>query len=307
MAQMPRGEPRSVPDPAGEQYDEMLRQERLKKAIAEADFFPGSESFSPNGEPVGTLPRVAQGLNFTPPMTPKDAPFSSVIPTVSPAELAQRRQAIDRAFYMADHPLAGMMYGLASLANASSQTRDTALAAGGAADEVMMGAAPFGAAARTRPTPPTVAPPPFGFNRSNIRYGQLNANGQATGASATIMAPMLRTGTRADRRQAPPGWRGNGKIYNEARGHLLGRQLGGRGDLGENLVTLTQWGANAPQMSGFERQVARRVRAGEAIEYSATPLYENGVLPPSAVLVSATGVRQRPVARLIRNPAGLRK
>ena len=36
MAQMPRGEPRSVPDPAGEQYDEMIRQERLKRERAEA-------------------------------------------------------------------------------------------------------------------------------------------------------------------------------------------------------------------------------------------------------------------------------
>jgi len=36
MAQMPRGEPRSVPDPAGERYDEMIRQERLKRGRADA-------------------------------------------------------------------------------------------------------------------------------------------------------------------------------------------------------------------------------------------------------------------------------
>lgn len=36
MAQMPKGEPRSVPDPAGERYDEMIRQERLKRERAEA-------------------------------------------------------------------------------------------------------------------------------------------------------------------------------------------------------------------------------------------------------------------------------
>jgi hypothetical protein len=36
MARMPRGEPRSVPDPDGERYDEMIRQERLKKERAEA-------------------------------------------------------------------------------------------------------------------------------------------------------------------------------------------------------------------------------------------------------------------------------
>ena len=43
MAGMPRGEPRSVPDPDGERYDEMIRQGALKKARAEAD-----ESNPPN-------------------------------------------------------------------------------------------------------------------------------------------------------------------------------------------------------------------------------------------------------------------
>lgn len=36
MARMPAGQPRSVPDAAGEAYDEMLRQERLKRDRAEA-------------------------------------------------------------------------------------------------------------------------------------------------------------------------------------------------------------------------------------------------------------------------------
>lgn len=36
MAQMPKGGPRSVPDPAGERYDEMNTQDRLKRERAEA-------------------------------------------------------------------------------------------------------------------------------------------------------------------------------------------------------------------------------------------------------------------------------
>jgi hypothetical protein len=36
MARMPKGGPRSVPDPEGERYDEMIRQERLKRERAEA-------------------------------------------------------------------------------------------------------------------------------------------------------------------------------------------------------------------------------------------------------------------------------
>ena len=31
MAQLPRGEPRSVPDPAGQQREKMIRQERLRQ------------------------------------------------------------------------------------------------------------------------------------------------------------------------------------------------------------------------------------------------------------------------------------
>jgi hypothetical protein len=62
-----------------------------------------------------------------------------------------------------------------------------------------------------------------------------------------------------------------------------------------------------PQMSSFERQVANRVRAGEVVDYTAKPLYEDGILPPSAVLVTAIGSRQQPTARLIRNPAGSAK
>ena len=36
MARMPQGQPRPVPDPDGDRYDEMLRQERLRRARAEA-------------------------------------------------------------------------------------------------------------------------------------------------------------------------------------------------------------------------------------------------------------------------------
>src|SRR3954453_21627839 len=99
---------------------------------------------------------------------------------------------------------------------------------------------------------------------------------------------MLGTGKVASRRLAPPGWQGNGNLYNEARGHLLAKSLGGAGGLdGRNFVTLTHRGANSPQMSNFEQGVARSVRAGKVVEYAAKPLYDDGVLPPSAILLTA--------------------
>ena len=66
--------------------------------------------------------------------------------------------AIDRAFFMANNPLAGAAYGVASLANASPGARDAALAAGGTLDAVMQGAAPRGAPIRGRPSPPRPRP-----------------------------------------------------------------------------------------------------------------------------------------------------
>ncbi|MFN3583179.1 DNA/RNA non-specific endonuclease [Phenylobacterium sp.] len=152
--------------------------------------------------------------------------------------------------------------------------------------------------------PPRASVTPTSLPRPNIRYRNAGADGQATGVTATVTKSMLGTGTRADPRLTPPGWQGNGLTYNEARGHLLARQLGGRGDEPRNLVTLTQNAANSPHMSGFERQVARRVRDGEVVEYSATPLYSRGILPPAAMLLTAQGSRGAPAARIIQNPAG---
>ncbi len=300
MAQVPRGEPRSVEDPDREPYEEMIRTEKLQRTIAEGDYDSEPDYF--------TLYPRSQGvpLPASAPNTPQNALFCTVPDAISPAERASRRQAIERALTMADSPLGGAAYGIASLAGASQRGRDQALAAGVGADTVMTSVAPFGAALRGRPTPPAPAAGPIGSQRPSIRYGELNERGQATGAKATLTEPMLDTGTRANWRQTPPGWQGDGSRYNEARAHLLGRQLGGRG-VPRNIATMTQNGANTPQMRGFEDAVARRVRAGEVVEYFATPLYEDGILPPSAVLVSATGSRQQPMARLIFNLAGARR
>jgi hypothetical protein len=207
---------------------------------------------------------------------------------------------------MADSPLAGAAYGLASAAGASPQARDQAMVAGGAVNDILMGAAPFGKAAPAQPALGYGNVAPENFARPSIRPVGLNGNNQAQTVRATINPPMLGTGTRANWRQTPPGWRGNGRDYNEARAHLYARSLGGAGKPW-NIVTMTHHGANTPQMSGFERQVAQRVRGGETIEYAAMPLYEDGILPPTSVLLTAVGSERPPVARLIRNPAGVRR
>lgn len=310
MVQMPRGEPRSVPDPDREGYDEMLRQEALNRAIkdeaaAEFSSIPdGSEPFTSSDHRLEFLLQPSHHDDPTVTINGRKMCIFADRNRLSQAELAAQRQALDRVSYMAGHPLAGAAYGMAALAGASPGARDQALMVGGIVDTAMLGAAPFGAQRARQMTPPQREPDPEDFQRPSIRYGNLNANGQASGVAATLTAPMISTGTRANWRLTPPGWQGNGRRYNEARGHLLANQLGGTGGDLRNLVTLTHRGANSPQMKGFENNVARRVGGGEVVEYSATPMYDSGVLPPSGVLVTAYGSRGTPTARFIPNPAG---
>ena len=315
MAQMPRGEPRSVPDPAGEQYDEMVRRQKAGTGPRKSPPTPATRPFSP----FEHLDAVRQEPRRDSTVTIGDRTYREVDngranvlveapdPLFTPAERAAQRQGIERAFYMAGHPIGTVAYGAATLANAPPRVRDGVLLAGGLADDTMSGAVSRVGPIRRSATPPKAqhAPPPFA--RPNIRLREYNSDRQALGMTATVTSPMLRSGTRAARNLTPPGWQGHGTRYNEARGHLLAALLGGAGDDMRNLVTLTQRGANSPLMQNFERAVARRVRSGEVVEYSATPLYNKGVLPPSAILLTAQGSRGRPTARIIENPAGRRR
>lgn len=307
MAQMPRGEPRSVPDPDGELYDEMIRKEKLKRALADAgstlrpmsrreiELGPsGSSIYRPASNPIVTV----DGRQIdTRCVVGGKAPISQ-------AELAERRRAIDRANYMAGSPLAGGAYAIAAMLGGSQQARDRAMVAGGAVDSLMMGAAPLGAQVRSPRSPQRAqaVPPPLGQRK--IRPRETNSIGQAMGVDAPLTSSMLGTGTKSNRRLTPPGWQGHGTKFNEARAHLLAKSLGGTGREMWNMVTMTQNGANSPQMSGFERSVANRVRQGEVVDYRAQPFYRDGTLPPSAVLLTATGSRGAPAARVVRNPAG---
>lgn len=291
----------------GELYDAMIRRENLKRARAEAGAVPQR------------LPGADVGLPFSRPDFSKSnrSPVVTVdgrqIDTrcvvggkapIAAAELAEQRRAIERAFYMTSNPLAGAAYGIATMAGASPQTRNTAMLAAGAFDAAMMGVAPRGVAIRGQPTAPRTQLVPEPFVRDAVRPRKPNSLGQAIGVDGSITSSMLGTGTKPDRNLKPPGWQGDGRIFNEARGHLLANALGGTGTKGWNLITQTHQGSNTPQMSNFERGVAARVRDGEVIEYGAMPLYQDGILPPSSILLTATGSRGAPTARLISNPAG---
>lgn len=300
MATMPKGEPRSVPDPLGEQYDEMVR------TAGRGGFSPPDRrlDFSKTPRGGGAYVKIDDRWYRSVDNGRANVLVPASDPRSSPLELAQRQQAAGRALFDASHTMAGAAAGLATMAGASPRVRDVARVVGAAADTALaFGTArappPPGSARSGQPAPPTQM-------RPSIRYGELNAKGQATGVNATLTASMLNTGTRANRRLTPPGWSGNGRTYNEARGHLNARQLGGSGDDMRNLVTLTQSPANSPWMQNFERSVARRVRDGEVVEYFATPLY-GGRLPPSAIALTAHGARGGTSALVVGNPVGRRR
>lgn len=226
-------------------------------------------------------------------------------PLVSPGELAQRRQAISRALYTAGNPFAGVAGGIAALANASPHNRDRALVAGGVVDTLLLGAAPrmFGGRSTPPPRSQLVAP---GLQKK-VWLRELNRDGQSRGASAWITADMLGTGTKAKQSLKPPGWQGNGRDFNEARGHLVARNHGGTGKDMRNIATITQNMTNSSHMQRFDNAVTRRVRAGEVVETSATPFYSGPGKAPSSILMTAHGSRGAPTAVLIGNPAGRRR
>src|SRR5215207_11443136 len=130
-----------------------------------------------------------------------------------------------------------------------------------------------------------------------VQYGQVNPiTGQRSGVRATITPAMVAAaardelGSAADPDIRPPGL-DQLPARNRARAHLLGRQLGGSGDLPANLVALYQTRANTPVMRDYETAVAQAVRAGQTVRYTVRPRYPSLTFDgaPSAIRISATG------------------
>src|SRR5215211_549424 len=132
-----------------------------------------------------------------------------------------------------------------------------------------------------------------------VQYGQVNPiTGQRSGVRATITPAMVAAaardelGSAADPDIRPPGL-DELPARNRARAHLLGRQLGGTGELPANLVALYQTRANTPVMRDYETAVAEAVRAGEVVRYRVRPIYPNPSSrgAPSAIQITASGDR----------------
>jgi hypothetical protein len=155
----------------------------------------------------------------------------------------------------------------------------------------------------TRPTPEADGPADnsaaIARLGGKVQYGHVDpATGQRSGNSATITPAMVaaaahaKLGSAADPSIRPPGL-DQLPPRNRARGHLLGRQLGGTGDLPANLVALYQTRANSPVMRDYETAVAEAVQAGETVRYSVRPRYPSPGFDgaPSTIHITAIGDR----------------
>ena len=94
----------------------------------------------------------------------------------------------------------------------------------------------------------------------SITYKERDALGRSTDIEATIIKDMIGTGTRTSTKVNPVGF--EGQVSGHARGHLLGKQLGGSGTDKRNLVTIFQNPVNHPVMSSIESQFRRAVENG---------------------------------------------
>jgi DNA/RNA non-specific endonuclease len=130
-----------------------------------------------------------------------------------------------------------------------------------------------------------------------VDYGRVDPKtGQRSGISATITPAMVRAAARHDLGSAadpdirPPGF-DDLPARNHARGHLLGRQLGGSGVVKSNLVALYQRRANTPVMRDYESAVAEAVERGETVRYRVRLVYPSPTSrgAPRAVRITASG------------------
>ena len=126
--------------------------------------------------------------------------------------------------------------------------------------------------------------------RGAVTYGELDSLGRPTGIEAKITKDMIGTGTAPKSSIFPPGFKGGGPgSPGHARGHLLGKQLGGSGDDPRNLITIYQNGPNSPVMRDFETSIRKAVENGEIVSYKSIPIYNGNNPMPIGITMQAIG------------------
>ncbi|MFE2595649.1 RHS repeat-associated core domain-containing protein [Streptomyces sp. NPDC059396] len=121
--------------------------------------------------------------------------------------------------------------------------------------------------------------------------------------NATITRDMLDEGTDARNSLRPPGFLHGD--YNQARGHMLARMLGGSGDTLDNLFTITQNPTNSPDMRDLEQSIYNAVSVdGETVTYNVYLEYtdDNKDSVPKWIQMEAYGDGDFSLDILLENP-----
>ncbi|WP_031479179.1 RHS repeat-associated core domain-containing protein [Streptomyces bicolor] len=121
--------------------------------------------------------------------------------------------------------------------------------------------------------------------------------------NAVLTRDMLDEGTSANQSIHPPGFLGGD--YNQARGHLLAKMLGGSGDIPENLFAITQNPTNSPEMRDWEQDIYDAVSKGEVINYNVYLEYTDDLKDsvPKYIQLEAEGNRGFKLDVPLTNPA----
>lgn len=130
-------------------------------------------------------------------------------------------------------------------------------------------------------------------------YGNLDDWNRVTTMDAMVTPNMYDTGTDADSRILPTGWKkseqnaGNPEQLN--RGHLLADVLGGSGEDWRNLVTLYR-NANYPTMYfAAEDIVKEAIQHGSVVRYRVTPIFNGEELMCEGMHIMAKSVTDNSV------------
>ena len=119
-----------------------------------------------------------------------------------------------------------------------------------------------------------------------IIYNPLDKLGRATGATAKIIPCMLNRGSDAATYIHTKDLNTDKGM---ARGHLIGKQLGGSGTEKRNLVTLYQNPTNCPWMRDYENDIKEAVISNGAVYMQVTPFYVGDSGLPMFVSMVAVG------------------
>ncbi|MGC4810165.1 DUF6531 domain-containing protein [Micromonospora sp. DT228] len=127
-----------------------------------------------------------------------------------------------------------------------------------------------------------LAPCPVYSNVVNGRAGPAYAQ---VSPQTLIDAAAGRIGSEAPRRLRPAGFLGGASGH--SRGHLIGRRFGGDGTDIRNVVTQSEALNNGP-INEVEKRIAEHVTSSQNnVVMSVTPVYENGGVVPSHVIIEA--------------------